>query len=78
MVIGTACGKNEMKLQKAPGAYWDEIKKWNILGPGMYQVEIVSLSRNSPLISHMSTHKHNPTSLHLYLPSYEVLIYALK
>lgn len=26
MVMGTACGKSEMKLQKVPGACWDEIK----------------------------------------------------
>lgn len=78
MVMGTACGKSEMKMQNILGAYWDEIKKWNILGPGMFQEEVVSLSKNSPLISHMSTHKHTPTWLQLCLPSYEVLFYALK
>lgn len=78
MVMGTACGKSEMKLQKVLGAYWDEIEKWNILGLGMYQEEVVSLSKNSPLISHMSTHKHTPTWLQLCLPSCEVLTYALK
>lgn len=76
MVMGIACGKSAMKLQKVLGAYWDEIEKF--LGLGMYQEEVVSLSKNSPLISHMSTHKHTPTWLQLCLPSYEVLTYALK
>lgn len=76
--MGIACGKSEMKLQKVPGAYWDEIKKWNILGPGMYQEKVVILSKNSPLIPHMFTHQHTSTWLQLCFPSFEVLFYALK